>query len=41
MIEDRLKAVKAFASAYIDDIIVSTYSEEGEDLIEKHRDHVL
>ncbi len=41
MIEDRLKSVKSFSIQYIDDIIVSNYAEEWEDLTEKHLQHIL
>ncbi len=40
MIEDRLQLVRAFASVYVDYIIVSTRADEYEDFIEKHYDYV-
>ena len=36
MVDDRLEPVKDIADAYIDDIIVGTRVEDGEDLIAAH-----
>ncbi len=36
MMEDRLKSVSEFTTPFIDDVLVGTRAEEGEDLYEKH-----
>ena len=36
MMDDRIQPVNDFADAYIDDILVGTWVEEGEDLLEAH-----
>ncbi len=36
MMDDRLKSVSEFTTPFIDDILVGTRAEEGEDLYEKH-----
>ncbi len=40
MMEEVLNPVTEFATAYIDDIIISTEAEENKDLQEKHYQHV-
>ena len=40
MMEDRLKSVSEFTTPFIDDILIGTRAEEGEDLYEKHYQQV-
>ena len=40
MMEDRLKSVSDFTTPFIDDILIGTKAEEGEDLYEKHYQQV-
>ncbi len=40
MMEEFIKPVMEFATAYIDNIIISTEADENEDLLKKHYQHV-
>ena len=40
MMDDGLKPVEDVASCYIDDVIIGTFCEEGEDLLEKHNEDI-
>lgn len=40
MMEDCLECIKDIADPYIDDILISTRAEPGEDLLQKHYQHI-